>query len=175
MYKAGDFVISELALPGVYKIETTVFSDDRGKIWSGFTKELNNFFHLKNLKFVHTKYNSNKKNVLRGIHYDNISTKFVSCIAGKINQFVINVNENSNNFGEYIKVSLKCGDGVGILIPPGYGNAFVSCEDNSIYCYQLSYSGNYPDASEQNTIKYNDCRININWGVDAPILSKRDT
>lgn len=174
MYKEKELIIEELKLPGVLLIKQSVFSDDRGDIWSLYTKTLNQYFQKQNLNFQHVKFNTNSENVLRGIHFDFCSTKIVSCVSGKISQFIIDIDSSSSTFGQYEKISLKAGDGLSVLIPPGYGNAFLSRLPNTTYCYMLSYNGNYVDAGDQGTIRFNDPTFQIDWGIKAPILSERD-
>ena len=166
--------ILETELKGVLEIFEEPFSDERGLIWSVFNKHLEKFFSEKNLHFSHLKFNTNKKNVLRGIHFDKYSNKLVRCISGKITQFIIVVDKSSNLFGKYQKFNLEGGDGRSIFIPAGFGNAFVSRENNSTYCYQLSYDGKYPDVNQQQTIHYLDPGLGIDFDVINPILSERD-
>ena len=40
--------------------------------------------------------------------------------------------------------------------------------------YKWSFDGEYIDADEQFTIKWDDPIYNINWPIKNPILSKRD-
>jgi len=61
-----------------------------------------------------------------------------------------------------------------ILIPPGFGNAFLVLSEYSIYNYKLAYRGDYNDYDKQFTYKWNDERIGIDWPLNNPILSKRD-
>ena len=166
--------LEETHLPGVLILRSDVFQDKRGAIWTTFDKELDAQLQNLGYKFVHDKFNSNDKNVLRGIHYDNQTAKLVTCVGGAITQFVVNVYKEDENFGEYIKVEMAAGSGVSVLIPPGFGNAFISRQKNSIYHYKLSYPDVYLDHESQGTLSWKDERLNINWAVNNPIVSARD-
>ena len=61
-----------------------------------------------------------------------------------------------------------------VLIPPGFGNAFLVLSNRSVFFYKWSYEGEYPDVKDQFTIKWNDPRVNINWPIEKPILQLRD-
>ena len=61
-----------------------------------------------------------------------------------------------------------------ILLPPGFGNAFMVISDYAVYNYKLSYKGSYNDHDEQFTYKWNNPTININWPNIDPIVSERD-
>ncbi len=47
--------------------------------------------------------------------------------------------------------------------------------DKAIYHYKLAYKGEYLDIDEQFTLKWNDPSLKINWKIENPILSKRDS
>ena len=166
--------LEETHLPGVLILRSDVFHDKRGAIWTTFDKELDAQLQNLGYKFLHDKFNSNNKNVLRGIHYDNQTAKLVTCVGGAITQFVVNVDNEDENFGNYIKVEMAAGSGVSVLIPPGFGNAFISRQNGSIYYYKLSYSNGYVDHLDRSTLSWNDERLRIIWDINEPILSSRD-
>ena len=63
------------------------YADKRGLIWTSWKK--NNL----NLNFEHDKFSFSKKNVLRGLHYDNKTWKLISCPYGKIFFVVVNCSK----------------------------------------------------------------------------------
>lgn len=166
--------IEELFLPGVMRVTYDCFADERGTIFTPFDHGLEEQMNLKGFqRFCHDKIVCNKKDVFRGIHFDNATTKLVSCLSGRIEQFVICVDEAAKEFGQYFHCELSPGSG-SILIPAGYGNALIAKEENSVYWYKLAYRGHYRDADEQRTIKWNDPRFEIDWGQTNLIRSSRD-
>ncbi len=151
-----------------------IFSDKRGFLYTDF---LDSFFSNElsvQSKFVHSKYAYNNKNVLRGIHGDYESYKLVNCVYGKIFQVVVDCRKNSPTYLNYESFELNHDDPKLILIPPGFGNAFLVVSEYSIYNYKLAYLGDYNDYDKQFTYKWNDERIGIDWPIINPILSKRD-
>lgn len=164
----------ETKLKGVFILRSDIFHDKRGAIWTTFDKEVDAQLQNFGYKFLHDKFNSNDINVLRGIHYDNQTAKLVTCVGGAITQFVVNVDQHNENFGDYIKVEMAAGSGVSVLIPPGFGNAFISRKNNSIYHYKLSYSDEYVDHLDQCTLSWKDERLQIEWDIVEPIISSRD-
>ena len=54
------------------------------------------------------------------------------------------------------------------------GNAYYVSSDNAVYHYKLAYDGDYIDADQQFSVKWNDERINVAWPTKEPILSERD-
>ena len=61
-----------------------------------------------------------------------------------------------------------------MLLPPYYANAHLCLSKICIFHYKWSYKGKYVDASQQNSYRWNDPKINIKWPIRKPILSKRD-
>ena len=154
--------------------EHSISNDIRGNIWTSFSSE--NFdCHLPdNLKFKHDKFSQSSKNVLRGIHGDSKSWKLVTCVFGRIFQVVIDLREGSDSYRKYesFKIDSECP--ISILIPPGMGNAYYVESDKAVYHYKLAYEGEYIDADQQFSVKWDDPKINIEWPTNQPLLSERD-
>lgn len=168
------FFTENTKFDGVCVIYNDVFEDSRGSIWTSYNKEIHSHLLKFGYDFSHDKFNQNRKNVLRGIHYDYLTAKLVTCISGRISQFIVKVDSNKSDFGEYLRFDIDGGSGKSVLIPPGYGNAFVARDHNTIYHYKLAYPSEYIDQQDQKTVAWNDPRLKINWDIDDPILSERD-
>ena len=164
------------SLPGVVQVNHSSFSDLRGTLWTSYDDDLaSKMKHLTGFSFSHDKFALNKKNVLRGIHGDEKSWKLVTVISGRVFQVVVDCRESSEHFLNFTSLYLDSSQPMSVLIPPGFGNAFMSITDDSVYHYKLAYPGDYNDADNQFTYKWNDPRIGINWPSTSPILSERDT
>ncbi len=171
-----DFKIENSSLFNEVKIiKFTSFDDERGSIWSSYKND--DFENLlpKNLFFKHDKFSTNVKDVLRGIHGDSKSWKLVSCPFGSIQQVVVDLRSDSKNFNKWISYDLNKSNRKAILIPPGFGNAFLVKSDYALYHYKLAYSGEYFDAENQFSFSWNDPSISIKWQTSKPILSLRDS
>ena len=80
-----EFIIKESQkIQGVYIITPTISQDRRGDIWTSFLKERIENLLPHNLHFKHDKFSQSHHNVLRGIHGDNKSWKYVTCVYGSI-------------------------------------------------------------------------------------------
>ena len=172
---AIDFEISNSKkIKGLKIIRPSIHIEDRGEIWSSYSKDLLGELLPENILFKHDKFSTSKKNVLRGIHGDDKSWKMISCIQGSIMQVVVDMRKTSETFLKW--ESFKIGDDnrLMILIPPNFGNAFLVLSEIATYHYKLAYEGKYFDVEDQFTIPWNDPRVGIRWPVDNPILSNRD-
>ena len=145
------------------------YADKRGLIWTSWKK------NYLNLNFEHDKFSFSKKNVLRGLHYDNKTWKLISCPYGKIFFVVVNCNSKSKDYLKYKSWILDQKKNVQILVPPMFANGHLCLSDSCLFHYKLSYKGKYFDIDKQKVLKWNDIRVNIKWPIKSkPIMSKRD-
>ncbi len=171
----SDFKVSRSEIfSEVTIIEPDVFQDHRGFLYTDYLKSIFQEETLHHLSFDHSKYAYNNKNVLRGVHGDFESWKLVNCVYGNIFQVVVDNRPDSGTYMKYDTFELDYKSPKMVLIPPGFGNAFLVTSDYAIYNYKLSYIGNYNDYDQQFTIKWNDPKLNIPWPCENPVLSNRD-
>ena len=149
-------------------IEPDVFTDYRGDLWTIWNKKESD------IDFNHDKVSTSRKNVLRGIHGDYKSTKLVTCLHGELFFVVVDNRPESTTYLQWDHTILDDRRRKMVLIPPGFGNAFLVLSDTSVFHYKWSYTGDYPDVEDQFTIKWNDPWLKINWPITNPILQFRD-
>ncbi len=147
-----------------------MFREYRGDIWTTYKK---NTFPV-DLNFVHDKFSSSRKNVIRGIHGDYKTWKLVSCLQGELYFVVVDNRQESKNYLKWDCMMLDDKDRRQVLLPPGFGNGFCVMSDSAVFSYKLAYEGQYSDVDQQFTLKWNDTRVSINWPIDNPILQARD-
>jgi dTDP-4-dehydrorhamnose 3,5-epimerase len=154
----------------IIEIQLDPFVDHRGEIYTFWKK--NNF--IEDLNFVHDKFTMSHKNVLRGIHGDHESTKYVTCVYGELFYVFVDYRKDSNTYLQWDSVILSQCKKNAILFPPGVGSAALTLSETSITSYKLFYPNDYPDVKNQFSIKWNDPRLNIEWPCEKIILSDRD-
>lgn len=152
----------------LYEIHLDAFVDDRGEIYT-FWKN-NNF--INDLKFNHDKFTLSYKNVLRGIHGDFESTKYVTCTYGELFYVFVDYRKNSETYMQYDSVILSQKKKNAIVFPPGVASGALTLSDVSVTAYKLSYPNDYPDVNQQFTLKWDS--LDIDWPCDNLILSERD-
>ena len=173
---AIDFKIKESRIiNGFYKIKPSISKDLRGNIWTSFLKNELESLIPNGIIFKHDKFSRSHRNVLRGIHGDNKTWKLVTCVYGSIQQVVVDCRKESDTYTTYESYCINDEDQYSILIPPRLGNAHYVNSKVAIYHYKLAYKGDYIDAEEQFTYKWNDPIFNVVWPTDRPILSARDS
>ncbi len=173
--KIKDFEIIESSIvKGVKIIIPSVHNDERGTLFTTFYKEVYDALIPNELEFKHDKFALTFNRVLRGIHGDNKSWKLVTAVYGEIVQVVVDNRLESPTYQKWESIKINGSQPKLILLPPGVGNAFYVSSNEALYHYKLAYSGEYFDAEDQFTLKWNDPEIGIEWPDERPILSNRD-
>jgi len=168
------FIEGSKKIKDVYIIKPSIAQDRRGNIWTSFIKEEIEKLIPDNVCFKHDKFSTSKYNVLRGIHGDEKSWKLVTCVYGDIDQVVVDCRKDSHTYRRWEKFCINSDNQILVLIPPMMGNSYYVKSKEAVYHYKLAYEGDYIDADKQFSLKWNDPKINIEWGIDNPILSDRD-
>ena len=56
-------------------------------------------------------------------------------------------------------------------VPPGFAHGFATLEEDTVFCYKCTEI--YSPEHEQ-SLRWNDPTLNIEWGLDHPLLSEKD-
>jgi len=161
-------------LPDVLVITPSVFEDNRGNIYTSYIKEIYSKFLPDELRFTHDKFALSKFNVLRGLHGDYKTWKLISCVYGEIYEVVADMRQDSPTYKKWDSFLLKSDNYSQILVPPGFVNGYYVKSEYAVFHYKLAYKGEYIDANEQITIRWDSKDLNINWPCSDPILQDRD-
>ena len=164
--------IIETGFKGLYEIEPSVFGDQRGYFFESYRKEL---YHELGIKedFVQDNESYSVKGTLRGLHYqtgDYAQAKLVRVITGKVLDVAVDIRKDSPTFGKHHTVLLEAEKHNMFLVPSGFAHGFVALED-SIFFYKCS---NYYHKASEGGILWNDPLLNIDWGIENPIVSEKD-
>jgi dTDP-4-dehydrorhamnose 3,5-epimerase len=163
-----------LGIQGAWLIENKVFKDSRGLFTEWFRKEELESNIGRPLNIAQANQSQSSYGVIRGIHFS-ISkqgqAKLITCIFGRIQDFVVDVRKDSPTFRKWLAIDLVAGDGKSIFIEEGLGHAFQSTEENATISYLLSSTY---DPKYEVSINPFDPTIGINWPISNYILSDRD-
>jgi dTDP-4-dehydrorhamnose 3,5-epimerase len=155
-------------------VKSEIHQDIRGSFRETFRRDL--FYDYSQLDFNPVQINSSlsKKGVLRGIHYsvsDAGQAKWISCLQGEIEDYVIDLRLGSPTFGEWKSITLSANNGLSLIIPTGFGHAFEARSDDCLVSYALTSSY---DPETEMTISPHDPTIRVNWVHSTPEISDRD-
>lgn len=158
----------------VFIVEPKVFGDHRGffmESWSKRDMEEHNLFY----DFVQDNHSfSMMKGTLRGIHFQRgaaSQAKLVRCVRGAVLDVAVDLRKSSSTYKKWVAVELSEVNKRMFLIPRGCGHGFLTLTDNVEFLYKAD---NFYSPENDGGIRWNDPEININWGVDSPILSEKD-
>lgn len=158
-----------MIFPEVKVFKQDAFKDHRGELYTVFNQKDHE------LVFNHDKVSTSKKNVLRGMHGDSKSWKHISCLHGTVFLAVIDYNPKSDNFMKWDSIVLSAKNKISVLLPPNFLNGHLVLSKEAVFFYKWSYPGEYPDVQDQISLKWDNPRVGINWPIDNPILSQRDS
>ena len=117
-------------------------------------------------RFVEEDISVSRKNVLRGLHGDHRTWKFVTCLQGEVFFAVVNPLTE-----EHKEVILSEGNRFAVVIPPTLAIGYLILTERAMVFYKQSTK--YGEV-KQMTIAWDDPKFGIPWPVKNPILSERD-
>ncbi len=159
-------------IEGLIECIPTKFEDERGLFYESYNQKLfaaNGFTE----DFVQDNYSWSKKGVVRGLHFQyspNAQGKLVRCMTGKVMDVVVDIRRDSPTFGQHEKFVLDSVIGNMLYVPAGFAHGFVALEE-TIFVYKCT---NYWNKASESGIIYNDSQLNIDWGIENPIVSAKD-
>ena len=164
--------IIETGFEGLYELEPNVFGDKRGYFFESYRREVYQDLGIEE-DFVQDNESFSVKGTLRGLHYQegpHAQAKLVRVVHGKVLDVAVDIRKDSPTFGKHHTVLLESDRHNMFLIPAGFAHGFVALED-SVFFYKCS---NYYNKASEGGILWNDPQLNIDWGINDPIVSEKD-
>ena len=158
---------------GLKVIETDCFGDHRGWFTETYTRKkfvehgIECCFVQDNQSF------SARKHTLRGIHFQinpRAQTKLIRCTRGAIIDTVVDLRKGSDTYRQWFSIELSAENRKQLLIPKGFGHAFLTITDNVEVQYKVD---EYYSKEHDRSIRFDDPELGIEWGVINPVLSEK--
>ena len=165
--------IIKTEIDGLLVIKPKVFGDERGYFFESFNEDNYRKAGI-NFCFMQDNISKSKKNTVRGLHYqvgENAQGKLCKVIFGKVLDVAVDIRFGSPTFGKYFSSELSEENHTQLWIPPGFAHGFSVLSDEAIFSYKCTKL--YSKADER-VILFNDTDLNIDWKVQAPIVSEKD-
>lgn len=162
-------------LEGVCIVEPDVHGDNRGYFMETYSTKtfadigINNVFVQDNQSF------SAQKGILRGIHFQNApmaQAKLVRVTKGAVLDVAVDLRKGSPTYKQWVAVELTAENKRMLFIPRGFGHGFVTLTEDVEFCYKVD---NLYSKECDRGIRFNDPSIGVDWGIECPILSQKDT
>lgn len=133
--------VRELKVPGAFEFTPVQHGDDRGLFleWFKVDKLVDATGHP--LELAQANMSVSKAGSLRGIHYADVppgQAKYVTCPAGAVIDFIVDLRVGSPTFGAVDAVRLDAIDRRAVYLSEGLGHGFLALEDNSTLTYLCS-------------------------------------
>ena len=162
--------LTPLGIEGAWLAESPVWSDERGFFREWFKSEDVKAATGREFGIEQANISLSSAGTLRGIHYSIAprgQAKWITCVAGSIQDVIVDIRPDSKTFGQWVDVELKGDSGKAILIGEGLGHGFLALEDNTAVAYLVSTSFSPTDEFEINPL---DLKVGVKWGMDLSSL-----
>ncbi len=167
-------IFQELALKGLILITPQVFEDERGFFLERYSQRVFREQGGIDLTFVQDNHSRSTRGVLRGIHFQLppvAQDKLVWVTHGEVFDVAVDLRRDSPTFGQWQGVTLSEDNRQMLLVPKGFGHAFLVLSETVDFLYKAS---DFYAKSHERGIAWNDPQIHVDWPVATPILSGRD-
>ena len=155
-------------LPEVKVFTPEPYTDYRGTMWTYWESSMDT------PQSKISKFTRSRKNVLRGLHGDNETSKHITCVYGAFYLVVVDYREDSPTYLQWDSFTLDDKNYKSVLVPPGFLNGHLCLSKKCVFHYTQSYPNEYIDWQDQISVKWNDPMLKIDWPIDNPILYGRD-
>jgi len=167
--------IKPLKLEGTYEIALKRIGDARGYFMQTFNREL---FADRGLQTNWVQENqslSTRIHTLRGLHFQMppfAQAKLVRAVQGEILDVFVDLRKNSPTCGRWDSINLSEENCKAVYIPQGFAHGFCTLTKNVVVQYKVDNS--YAPEFDMG-IRWNDPDIGIQWNVEKPFLSEKDS
>lgn len=161
-------------IEGLYVLHRPVHQDKRGQFTRLFAAEvLASAGRPTEAIHVNTS-TSVEAGTLRGIHFQYppyAEAKIVACTAGAIWDVGVDLRPDSPTRFQWFGKKLTPENGLSMVIPEGFGHAFITLEPNSTAVYVVSaiYA-----IEHESGLRYDDPVLAIDWPMVPTVVSEKD-
>jgi dTDP-4-dehydrorhamnose 3,5-epimerase len=162
--------LSPLGIEGAWLAESPVWSDERGFFREWFKSEDVMAVTGRSFGIEQANISLSSAGTLRGVHYSIAprgQAKWVTCVAGSIQDVIVDIRPDSETFGQWVDVELKGDSGKAVFISEGLGHGFLALQDNTAVAYLVSTPFSPTDEFEINPL---DEKIGIAWRMQQSAL-----
>lgn len=133
--------VRELTVPGAFEFTPVQHGDERGLFLEWFQIDALRGAAGHELTLAQANMSVSRAGSLRGIHYADVppgQAKYVTCPAGAVLDFVVDIRVGSPTFGAVDVVRLDTVERRAVYLSEGIGHGFLALEDGSTLSYLCS-------------------------------------
>jgi dTDP-4-dehydrorhamnose 3,5-epimerase len=158
----------------LFVLHRAVRRDERGTFTRLFgADEIAEAGRPTNIVHVNTS-TSTEAGTLRGIHFQYppfAEAKIVACTSGAIWDVGVDLRPNSPTRFKWFGTLLTPENGLSMIIPEGFGHAFITLEPNSTAVYAISA---FYAPQLESGLRFDDPMLDIKWPVSPKVVSDKD-
>ena len=161
-------IVESALIPGVKFARLRQFRDERGRFFETFRKS---WFPERRWDAIQTNRSDSAPGVLRGLHYHFKQVDYWYVPNGRLRVGLADLRRGSPAFGRSEVLEIGDDNQVGVFVPCGVAHGFLA-----LSAVTLTYLvDNYYDGADEFGVAWNDPELAVPWGVEAPLLSARDS
>ena len=165
--------VEKTEFDGLLILHPKIFKDERGLFFENWNKSVFKSLGL-NISFIQDNQSVSKKNVLRGLHFQNHphgQGKLVRVSKGSAIDVALDIRKDSLTYGKHFKYKLSDQNATMLWIPYGFAHGFIALEDQTVFQYKCNALYN---RESEGCIIWNDPFLGIDWEIKNPIVSPKD-
>jgi dTDP-4-dehydrorhamnose 3,5-epimerase len=167
--------VTNLPIEGLKLVELQIFHDVRGFFVERFSEEKFRELGLPT-QWAQDNHSKSLPGVLRGLHFqtgDTAQGKLVGVTRGRVFDVAVDIRKGSPTFGQHYAVELSDANGKLLWIPRGFAHGFcVVGGESADFMYKVDRK--YSPGNDGGII-WNDPDLKINWPIESPLVSDKDT
>jgi len=165
--------IVQTVLPGVLIIEPVVHRDTRGFFVEVYRQDQYRAAGI-DVRFVQENHSRSMRDTLRGLHwqYRRPQAKLVRVIVGEIYDVAVDIRRGSPTFGQWTAATLSADNFRQMFMPEGFAHGFCVTSDVAEVEYKCT---DVYDPHGEAGLPWDDASLAIEWPVESPVLSPKDT
>jgi len=168
-----DIRVESRHLGEIVVLVPDVFQDSRGFFMETFREDQFKAMGLP-YHFVQDNHSRSAKGVLRGLHFqwDPPMGKLMRVSLGSAFLVAVDIRKGSPTLGQWFGTEVSAENRRQLWAPAGFARGF--CVLSDIAEIQYKCTGLYNSKAESG-VRWNDPRIGVQWPVDEPSLSQKDS
>jgi dTDP-4-dehydrorhamnose 3,5-epimerase len=165
--------ISTCDIAGLFVLEPQVFGDSRGFFMEMWNRRR---YHEAGINgdFVQDNISFSKRGILRGLHFQNPNpqAKLMQVLQGEVFDVAVDIRRGSPTFGRWHGVVLSSENKKQFYIPAGFAHGFAVLSETALFHYKCT---EFYTPKDEMAIRWDDPDIGIQWPIQAPLVSDRDS
>ena len=130
-------ILEKTFIKDLILLKPQVYTDERGYFMESFNQK--KIEKVIKDTFLQDNESLSKKNVLRGLHFQNpphAQAKLIRVVKGSILDVAVDLRKDSSTFGQHFKHVLSGKNKLQLYIPKGFAHGFLCLEHDTILNYK---------------------------------------